>query len=246
MSEEILGKLQRVQQEVNGLRDLMAKLRAHAPQGSEGSDSTGQIRVSIAADGLPTAIRVESAWRGRLGPESVGQAVLDAFTAAVVSGMRAWEDALDAMSWRSRVAELEAQAELSRDRNGPALPPPMGGDFDTAGDATEVAEDALRAADRLRKQSTGEPPVGVGTDPPGNVSVTLSSAGLQACAVKAAWASRQDGKTLTTALTTALRNARTALDAQAKQPNPDAFSQLVGEALTALRSVAKSSRRDAR
>jgi hypothetical protein len=246
MSEDFLGKLRRVQQEADDLRDLMAALRAHAPQGADGSDSTAQVWVSIGADGLPTAIRVESAWRGRLGPESVGQAVLDAFTAAVASCMRAWDEALDAMSWRSRIAGLEVQAEPSRDGDGQGMSSPMARVFEPVRDAAEVAEDALRAAGRLRKQATGEPPVGVGTDPSGKVSVTLSRAGLQACSVQTAWASRQDGRTLTTALTTALRKARTELDAQVKQRNPDSFSRLVGEALGALRGIAESTRRDAR
>jgi hypothetical protein len=245
MSEDFLGKLRRVQQELDRVRGLTAELRARAPQGAEASDSTGQVWVSIAADGLPTAIRVESGWRARLGPESVGQAVLDGFTTAVVSGMRAWGRALDEMSWRSRIAALEAQVEPPHAGTGPILPSPKAGGFATGRDAAEVSEDALRAADRLRREASDESPAGVGTDPSGNVSITLSRAGLHACAVKVAWASRQDGGALTTALTTAVRNARSDLDTQLIQPNLDSFSRLVGEALAALQSIAESTRRHA-
>jgi hypothetical protein len=249
MSQEILGRLQRVQQEAEELRDLMASLRGGAPPGADGHDATEQVRVSIGPDGLPVEVRVEPGWQGRLAPDAVGPAVLEAFTAAVANGMRAWSDTLDQTSWQARAAQLDARSEFPERTPPPAdgpgrTPSPLAASSSGARDASEVAEDVLRAAEQLRRQPAIQPQAGVGSDPSGNVSITLSRSGLEACEVRAGWASRQDGGALTSALAEALRTARSELDAQASPPSPDAFDHLLGEALAALRRVTDSTRGD--
>jgi hypothetical protein len=49
MTQEILQRLRQFQRQAQMLRDLTASLQEHAPQGAEGRDSTGQVRVSIGA-----------------------------------------------------------------------------------------------------------------------------------------------------------------------------------------------------
>jgi len=246
MSQEILGKLQRVQQGAEGLYALMTSLRAHAPVRADGYDSTRQVRVSIGADGLPTAIRVENGWQDQLEPQAIGQAVLDAFTAAVAEAMRAWSETLEEASWQSRVDDLEGSQARHLHERDPGFPPSAATGSSGNRDPQEIAEDALRAAERLRTQLTTKPAVGVGADRSGNVSITLSQSGLRECQVRTArWASWQDGRSLTVALETALRAARSELDAQrALQPTPGSFNQLLGEALAALQRIAESAKKD--
>lgn len=245
MTDEILRRVQHLQRQARGLQDLMASLQAHASQRAAGYDATRSVHVFIGVDGLPTAIRVELGWRDQLAPQAMGDAVLEAFTAAVAEAMQAWSRALEQTSWRSRAAEPEAQAvHHGNEADRTSLPTVVG--FAANRDPQEIAEDVLRASDRLRTQASGEVPVGVGADQSGNVSITLSRAGLQACSVQAAWASRQGGSALTAALSNALRTARTELDARAGQSAPDGFNQLVGEALAALQSIAETTRRHTR
>lgn len=243
MTQEILKKLQQIQQQAKAVHDLMLSLQEHAPRGAEGNDSTGQVRVSIGADGLPKAIRVEKGWQDRLAPQAVAQAVMEAFTVAVANGMRAWSEAMDRTSWLSRVEALEAPTDKPISARGPAVSPPAVTSFSGSRAPQDVAEDVLRAADRFRRQATSETPVGVGVDNSGNVSITLSRSGLEQCTVQTAWALRQDNRALTSALETALHAARSELDAQASRPSPDAFNDLLGEALAVLQRTAATTGR---
>ncbi|BCB74502.1 hypothetical protein GCM10022251_74240 [Phytohabitans flavus] len=174
MSQEILGKLQRIQQQAEQLSNFVASLQAGAPQGADGYDATEQVRVEVGADGLPTGIRVESGWQDRLGPHAVGQAVVEAFAAAVANGMRAWSDSLAATSWHARAAELDAQGKFPAASNQVAFSPPAVTGSAGRRDPQEVAEDVLRASERLRQQTAAQALVGVGTDVSRNVAVTLS------------------------------------------------------------------------
>ncbi|MEJ3742796.1 hypothetical protein WEI85_05860 [Actinomycetes bacterium KLBMP 9797] len=247
MTEEILAKLRRLQQQTQGLRELFENLRAHAPAGADGHDPTRSVHVLIGGDGLPTEIRVAPGWQNQLAPNNIGQAVLDASAAAVTAGMQAWSHALDQMRWASRVAEFEARSEPARAGHEPSFPPPDTVGSGAAREPHEVAEDVLRAAEQLRRSTAaGAAAAGTGTDQSGNVAITLTHAGLQACSIQAAWASRQDGNALAAALNLALRTARAQLDAHAKQPEPDAFSHLADQALSTLLRITQTTRGDER
>jgi hypothetical protein len=233
MTNEILRRLQRLHEQATGVHELMSSLHTQAPQSATAHDPTGSVRVSIGADGLPTAIRIESDWQAQLAPQAVGDAVLAAFNAAVAEGMRAWAQVLEGTSWRSRLAEFEAGVSQRSDADAGMLIP-HSAESTGARDLHEIAEEALRQSASLRRQHRGQATLAVGSDGSGNASITLSRSGLQACSVRAAWASRHDGSTLTAALNDALRAARAELPVQS---TPVDLTDLLGDALTALRRI---------
>lgn len=246
MTEEILDRLRRIQHRASALGGLVADLQALVPHGADGWDQTGQVQVSIGPDGLPFRIRVEPGWQNQLRPEALAPAVQEAFTAAVAAGMQTWSQALDRASWPSRVAEFEARAGQSDAGSSPASPPPSAEASSGGRDSQEVAEEVLRASAQVRKQSSDAARTATGTDQSGNVTITLSPAGLQACSIAAAWASRQEGGVLTTALNLALRQARDQLDATVGQPAAGSLQDLAAEALAALERLAGTVEKDGR
>ncbi|HEY0700907.1 MAG TPA: hypothetical protein VGD43_24250, partial [Micromonospora sp.] len=107
MSQEIADRLRRLRGQAAGLHQLMTEVRAHAPRSAAGSDPSGTAHATIGADGLPEEIRVEAGWKRGMHPESVAGAVVDACTAAVAEGMRAWSETLTRTSWSARAEALD-------------------------------------------------------------------------------------------------------------------------------------------
>jgi hypothetical protein len=106
MTDELIRELSQIQSYAAGLQGLLETAQAAAPTASTGTDGSGLISVQLGSDGLPKSFRVEQNWRRRITPENVGQAVLEAFQAAVGDRLANWSRTLEQQGWRDKADEL--------------------------------------------------------------------------------------------------------------------------------------------
>lgn len=226
MQPDMARRLMRLQQQSARLSRTARALAEAAPRRSEGADASGCVTVVLGPDGLPREIRVRAGWEQRLTAGGLGGAVLDANTAAVAGGMRAWSGRLEQGSWRGERAAPDG------DRTAPAADPPeppTGAPRDTA----DLAEDVIAALQSVRAAPAPEPVTAEGRSGD-HVTVRLGRSGLASCVISPRWATGRDGAAVTAALDAALRQARANLVASPPRRDLDA---LIGDALATLQSI---------
>jgi len=259
----MLARLQQLQARVTQFGELAGRLAAAAPQQADGSDPSGWVRVTLGADGLPTAIKVRDGWGRRIEAAGLGAAVIAANADGIRQGMRAFSDRLDDARWWAQRTRLDADgpdppagavppsASTVRPSasavpppasavrpSASAVPPPAGEVPLPAGrerDPGELTEDILRALHSARRAPEAAAGTREGSDSQRHVTVTLGPSGLTGCAIDAGWAARQEGDAITAALAQALRAARPARPAP---PTPGVeLDGLLGDALATLRAI---------
>lgn len=128
---------------------LLASAQEQAPPSSEGTDRSGTIRMRLDADGQPASFRVEPGWHRKLAAPAFGDAVVEAFHAAMGVRLAVWTKTLQERGWQAEVDRLQVD---SVDKQPPASPaaqlPPA---FRPAAQATrprsidEITEDVRRS-----------------------------------------------------------------------------------------------------
>lgn len=119
MADELLRELSQIQQYAAGLQSLLSSAQTQAPPSSEGADRSGTIRVRLDADGQPDSFRVEPGWHRKLAAPAFGNAVIEAFQAAIGMRLAVWTNTLQERGWQAEVDRLQVS---SRDKQPPALP----------------------------------------------------------------------------------------------------------------------------
>jgi len=233
----------------SGLQQLMSELGQAAPERSEGSDTSGMVRVTIAADGLPSRISVQSRWQDRLTADSLSAAVTEAWAAAQQHRGEAWARALERSGWQQRMDRLEAEAEQAAAaatdpvpaafrRPAADVPPrPLPVLYDEVMSAADVA--MARSARAPREPSTA-----VGSNRQRTVTVSLTPAGQLTCQADARWVSGRSGAELTEVLNAALSMARAGIAAADGEEAARTAGQdrLMAEVFATLENVAKPNR----
>lgn len=121
MTDELISRLERLQQIAGVMRGLMREAQATAPATARGQDTTGAVKVVLDAEGFPLTITVAADWRRRLGAKGMGTAVMDVCGKAALARMRAWTQALEEGVWARKVQRMMA-SEL--DGSGVEVPEP--------------------------------------------------------------------------------------------------------------------------
>lgn len=225
MDEKMMARLAGLQAKIAHYNRLASQLAAAAPQQAEGADPSGHVTIRLDRTGLPLSVRVRSGWQRHIAPEHLGDAVVQANTAAIQQGMAAFSQALHDSGWQGRQGAPQVLSETP--------PEPSRG---TARDLPEITENAIAA---LAKVQQAPSPAGeeqaTGTDRSGQVSVSLSSSGLSSCRVGARWAASRDAEAISAALQAAISTARSTIGTPAS--SPDGTDGLLGDALATLRAL---------
>lgn len=241
MTDELLRELSQIQQYAAGLQGLLASAQAQAPPSSEGTDRSGAIRVLLDADGQPDSFRVEPGWHRKLAAPAFGDAVIEAFQAAMGMRLAVWTRTLQERGWQAEVDRLQVG---SMDKQPPAppsaqLPPAVrrAAQEMRPRSIDEVAEDVIKEFDNVEDAVPASPQAvrGTGSSRSGKLVFTLSKTGLVSCNADPQWVSGQTAASLTNALGEALTAARADLARSADQPAPSrSLDRLLAEALELL------------
>lgn len=240
MLDELMAQVAQMQRHTATLGALMSSAQALAPPGARGTDPSGCVHLTLGADGLPTSIDVVAGWERRVGADGVGDAVVDAFHAAVHDRLETWSRALARDGWQARADQVHLGGTdgAGRGRPVPVPRPPVVERLDPRplGDVTEDVLAALRDPAAF----TGPPPAaGTGTDRSGHVAIAVSAAGLTSCSADGRWVAERSAAQLGTALAEALHAATADLRARVAQARPDAgradgLDRLLAEAMALL------------
>ena len=230
MTDDLLQDLARIKNYSAGLRRLIDAAQASAPARGRGTDRTGVVSAVIGADGLPRSFRLHQGWPGRLPPESLGKAVVEAYQAAMHDRLVTWSKTLEEQGWQEEADDLRAHPPS--DPVEEAQPPTNPRSVDA------VAEDMIRALDQVKDIAAAKQQIvtGIGSDSSGKLTLTLSGTGLVSCTVDAKWASTRTTTMLMRALGDALAAARADLARPHEQPSPD-LGALFAEALALLKGT---------
>lgn len=230
MTDDLLRSLARIKSYSAGLKNVIDAAQASAPARGRGTDRTGVISAIIGVDGLPRSFRVHQGWPGRLPPESLGKAVVEAYQAAMHDRLVTWSKTLEKQGWQEEADDLHA--------NPPSDPVEEPQPAANPRSVDAVAEDMIRALDQVKDIAATKQPTatGTGSDSSGKLTLTLSATGLVSCTVDAKWASTRTTTMLMRALGDALAAARADLTRLHKQPSPD-LGGLFSEALALLKGT---------
>ncbi|WFB07107.1 hypothetical protein LRS74_08620 [Streptomyces sp. LX-29] len=225
MADDIFRELQKFQDYMRNLQQFMSDINSLTPERAEGMDAQGAVRVRLGTKGLPESIDVASDWQRRQDPESIGQAVVEAYGSAMSDWMERWSRSLTDMGWErraERVGDLRgalgsAPAASTYSGSGAAfgLPPAGMPERDlrhvVPRPLDQVMEDVLTGFDMLEGASEDSfaPPEVKGESAGRRVSITLSQHGLVSCEVDPQWAAQQTAVRLGKALDEALAQALT-------------------------------------
>ncbi|MGH3811574.1 MAG: hypothetical protein ACRDUV_03825 [Pseudonocardiaceae bacterium] len=241
MPDELMRELAQIQQYAAGLQDLLATAQAEAPRSGEGTDGTGSIRVFLGPDGLPNSFRIESGWNRKIPAEGFGDAVLEAFQAAMGERLAVWTRTLEEQGWQAQADRLRVDLDEQPSVSGQEeVPSAFGHPVEdvTPRPVDQVAEDMIKAFDQIGDLA-GRPPQasgGTGSSRSGKLVLTLSRAGLVSCTADPEWVSAQTAATLMNALGEALTVARADLENSTAQAAPSgSLDRLFAEALALLR-----------
>lgn len=215
MTDDLVRELQQFQQHMEKLQKLMSDMNDQMPREAQGEDPQGAATVRTGPDGLPESIKVASDWQRRRRPEELGQAVMEAYTAAMNERMERWSRSFSGSGWEARAQELDGTpGQFPPVTNAPLPPAP---EHDTrhvvARPIDEVTEDILSALDTAQELDAGafRPPEAKGDSAAHQVVITLNSQTLVSCEVDPQWAAQQSGVRLGQALGEALNHAREAV-----------------------------------
>lgn len=238
--DELIRDLSQIQSYAAGLQGLLDTAQAAAPTASTGADGSGMISVHLGSDGLPKFFRVDQNWQRRITPENVGQAVLEAFQAAMGDRLANWSRTLEQQGWRDKADELRLGSTTESAHSTAGQVPAAFRHPEAASNPRPidaVTEDMIKAFDKVdeiaaAKQRTG---IGTGTDRSGKLTLTLSPSALVSCVADVKWVSALSATMLMNALGEGLAAARTDLARQGKQaPASPGLTGLFAEALALL------------
>lgn len=195
------------------------------------ADARGCVTVRLDAEGVPDSIRVDASWRQRVPAAELGACVVEAARAASLVRterlMRGFADA-------GGLERMRAQGSAA-----PADPPAQLTDHQVGGRRLQlIVEDALAAMDSVDVRLRAVAPRNgwTGEAAGGSVSLSVSRTALLACAIESHWAERQSDGSLTEALGSALRGARSDL-AHAVETDLAAPARVAGGLLDELMSL---------
>ncbi|MFV2104705.1 hypothetical protein [Micromonospora sp. LOL_024] len=240
MSDEIVQKLRQLSQYTADLRSLIDQVQARSPHAPTiATDPSGAVRIRVDATGLPESIQVEPGWQWRVQPQQLSECVLLAYQEAARQVMQSLAAGLTADGWHAGTE----QAEARRQHSAAVLPPPSV--YGQPRDPLALAEEVMKALETARAGSAAVATDHVGQAGRQNVSVTLSTSGLQSCSITPAWAARHSAASINDALGQALRSARSALsDATSRHRiETKMLDTLAGEALATLASITETTDR---
>ncbi|GGO56952.1 hypothetical protein GCM10012287_51730 [Streptomyces daqingensis] len=142
MADEILAALRNFQQYTAGLQGLLQEVQQGMPPGAEGRDAGGAVTVRLGGDGLPETVTFARDWPQKCEPEALGNAVTEAYGAAMSASMAAMQQAMEGMDLQGRAEEMrqemergDAAAPRSSASGRPAGAGPFGGDPGAPGQA---------------------------------------------------------------------------------------------------------------
>jgi hypothetical protein len=203
-------ELHRLRAEARGLQRMVELANSQVPTRSEGIDSTGAVEIVLGDNGLPRTIHVEDGWDHKLRAERLGQAVIEAFSAAFYERLRAWTTAFTDAG-EPALLELEPEPEPE-----PEPPDPVANRLN---DPDAYALAVIEALDNLGNLLEPPPVCGIGSVSRGGVVVTLTGAGMVSCTADPTFITAQSGEELTQAFGAALAAAKEDL-ARAQQATP--------------------------
>ncbi|MGQ0839138.1 hypothetical protein [Actinokineospora sp.] len=238
MIEDMMAQFAQMQRYATALQNLVAGAQEHAPRESEGADPTKSVHVTLGPDGLPTTFRVDTEWERKMGPETFGGAVVEAFQAAIGERLSAWTSALAEDGWQDRVDKLKGGLTGAPDKGRipPAFRKPDAEDI-PARPVGDLSEQVIKAFDNIDVFSAQSAARGVGTgmDRSGKLTIVLSTTGLTSCSADAHWVGEQTAARLMNALGEALAAAKADLAANAEKPAPNnGMDQVLAEAMALL------------
>ncbi len=204
--------IQRFHQYAERVGKLARELAEETPQWSEGADATGWVTVVLGRDGLPAEVRVRNGWQQRLEAEQLGAAVMASHNNAVRQASRAWSRRLDDSRWWGRQRDVDAEQLY-----GSAQPYETAPRLDMGGGAHhdfEYGERVLKDLQDAQRLTTEAPPAVEGTDDGHHIIVRFGAGAMSSCEIESRWASRCDGRVISTALSRALQRAKNQLGAQ--------------------------------
>ncbi|SCK25787.1 YbaB/EbfC DNA-binding family protein [Streptomyces sp. WMMB 714] len=111
MADEILAALRNFQQYTAGLQGLLQEVQRGMPPGAEGRDAGGAVTVRLGGDGLPETVTFARDWPRKCEPEALGNAVTEAYGAAMSASMAAMQRAMEGMDLQGRAEELRQEME---------------------------------------------------------------------------------------------------------------------------------------
>jgi hypothetical protein len=216
MNQELIVRLQQLQRTAAAVGDLIRQAGACAPPRVQGTDSSAAIRVTLGADGVPTAITVVGDWPRRIGSASLATAVLQASHRAVQVRLQLWTQALHAHGWDQRAHMMTSSDDVAAHVNIPQLFRP-GQQSAPARPVGDLAEELINACNQARTYDMPTPQF-QGANKGRTVLITLTAGALTGCTIKSGWAEGRSGAVVSAALRDALFRARRALHRAAATP----------------------------
>ncbi|GAA4625810.1 hypothetical protein GCM10023196_031440 [Actinoallomurus vinaceus] len=223
--------------QVSAIKRLIAEAFEKAPRRSEGTDDAASVRVVLGGNGLPERIQVVADWRNRVAPEKIGDAVVDAFRAAVHKRVVTWAVALEETGWQNKANRLQQYLNddnISMPRG--RLPAAFKREPAEIVPRTleDVAEGFIKAADRISKTplrvKVRRQNIGWGAAK--KIRLILDDDGIKSCTIDCEWASARTAAELSEGLSKALAVARLSLAKNLKDNAPNVgLEDLLGSAL---------------
>lgn len=238
MNKDPLARLREIQSRALELQDAICAIQSQPhPNGARGTDPTGFVVVTVAADSLPSRIEVGAGWQRHLTADEIAPSVLLAFQQAVAEASRAWSESLNTHTMRSLTS-------LNRRGKAASEAPGRGGEaamvqaqpIGDPRDPLSLTEEVLSALKVTRDQAAEASPTLTGWDWDRAVSITLTPTGLQACTINPQWAAREGSAGINAALSEALRQARAGIEecAARRKSTTQNLDELAQQALATL------------
>lgn len=215
-NEDFIENLERIRQSAPLIRGLQLEMAALFSR-AHGTDATGSVHVTLAADGMPEAITVDEDWRRLVGVDGLAQAVTEAWQTAALTSV----ESLDSPAAQSLSPHVDAiLAYLGGDGPPPpgmrvGSPPPTTDDDDgeSVGQQwpSDVLDEVNRVIDRLGSEGADHTRKGSGAH--GRLTLAVTATEGVVCEVDAEWLHRQDTQSLNEALASAVLSLRGEWDA---------------------------------
>lgn len=239
MNDDLLAQFAQMQKYMSAMHNMINRAQAYAPREAKGADETGTVTVVLGPNGLPASYRFVEDWDEHVRPEELGNAVVEAFQAAVTKRMAQWSETLEEADFQDEIDRLKRGVVSDRERVPEAFQGKVP-EVDNPRPLSEITEDVLGAFNNI-DSFAGAPPTdtATGTDESESVTVTLSATGLTSCTVNVRWAERATATRLMVALTQATDAAKKELSSEARKRNRSAgLDRLIAEAMARLSNPA--------
>lgn len=230
-TEDLVADMRRLYEEAAATTAELSRVSSHVLEKPRaGSDSTRSATVTIGTDGLPMTVDIASDWKRRLKGSRLDSAVVEAATTAYMSG------------WVASFHEVEAEKKRGIPTEIPPLPVYNCRQQDSEPEFEDVWRQLQDTISMLDELGSAEPP------PPmtrsvkrehGNLSVTLTTAGLTDCHIDEAWAKRQPLSKLIGSLNAAMSEARSqVVPAQLSNNADEGMADLFGSVMSLFNTLA--------